>query len=117
MGGIKDWRSILGTPWEASNYSWLKLSGSAATSQIATVNYSSGTTGLPKGVEITHGNLIANVEQVTFSAQVENPRVKLDIGSKMDWLSPSLPRLRSIEYHPPGCQARDTRLCYDKVHL
>ncbi|KAK3170128.1 hypothetical protein OEA41_009514 [Lepraria neglecta] len=82
VGCIKDWRSILGTPWEASNYSWPHISDSAATSQIATVNYSSGTTGLPKGVEITHGNLIANVEQVTFSAQVEHPGVKPDIEEK-----------------------------------
>ena len=88
VGGIKDWRSILGTPWEASNYSWPQLSGSAATSQIATVNYSSGTTGLPKGVEITHGNLIANVEQVTFSAQVEHPGVKPDIEEKWIDFSP-----------------------------
>lgn len=32
-------------------------------STLATVNYSSGTTGLPKGVSISHFNIIANLEQ------------------------------------------------------
>ncbi len=31
---------------------------------IATISYSSGTTGLPKGVQLTHHNLIANTLQV-----------------------------------------------------
>ena len=82
INGIKDWHSMLGTSPEASKYHWPRLSGATAKSQIATVNYSSGTTGLPKGVKITHGNLIANVEQMTFSAQVEQPGIKLDIQEK-----------------------------------
>lgn len=77
--GIKDWRSMLGTPSEASSYTWPHLEGEAAKSQVATVNYSSGTTGLPKGVMITHGNLIANVEQVSFLHQVEQPGIKPDV--------------------------------------
>jgi acyl-CoA synthetase (AMP-forming)/AMP-acid ligase II len=78
VDGIRDWRSMLGTPKEASYYSWPRLSGAAASSQIATVNYSSGTTGLPKGVKITHSNLIANVEQSAFIANVERPGIKPD---------------------------------------
>lgn len=77
--GIKDWRCMLGTPSEASFYTWPRLIGEAAKSQVATVNYSSGTTGLPKGVMITHGNLIANVEQVSFLHQVEQPGIKPDV--------------------------------------
>lgn len=80
--GIKDWRSMLGTPSEASSYTWPHLIGEAAKSQVATVNYSSGTTGLPKGVMITHGNLIANVEQVNFLHQVEQPGIKPDAEDK-----------------------------------
>lgn len=79
VNGIKDWRSMLGTLKEASEYQWPRLPGAAARSQIAAVNYSSGTTGLPKGVKITHGNLIANVEQLAFWAQVERPGIKLDV--------------------------------------
>lgn len=76
VDGIKDWRTMLGTPSEASTYHWPCLFGAAAKNQIATVNYSSGTTGLPKGVMITHGNLIANVEQGIYIGMIEQPGVK-----------------------------------------
>ena len=33
-------------------------------SDVATLPYSSGTTGLPKGVMITHHNLTSNIEQI-----------------------------------------------------
>ena len=79
IAGIRDWRSMLGTPSEASSYIWPHLTGEAAKAQVATVNYSSGTTGLPKGVMITHGNLIANVEQASFLHQVEQPGIKPDV--------------------------------------
>lgn len=63
IDGIRDWRSMLATPSEASSYKWQQYSPLQSQKQIATVNYSSGTTGLPKGVMITHANLIANAEQ------------------------------------------------------
>ena len=64
VDNIKDWRSLLGSFEEATAYSWPQLQVGKAREQVATVNYSSGTTGLPKGVMITHGNLVANAEQV-----------------------------------------------------
>ncbi|PKI59210.1 hypothetical protein CRG98_020373, partial [Punica granatum] len=36
---------------------------------IATICYTSGTTGTPKGAVLTHGNLIANVAGSTFSVK------------------------------------------------
>lgn len=42
-------------------------------STVAALNYSSGTTGLPKGVMISHQNVIANVEQSVFMRDLEQP--------------------------------------------
>ncbi|KAL8823336.1 MAG: hypothetical protein Q9191_005952 [Dirinaria sp. TL-2023a] len=61
--GLADWRSILGSDDEATRYRWNTMNEWDAVNTVATINYSSGTTGLPKGVCVSHYNLIANVEQ------------------------------------------------------
>jgi long-subunit acyl-CoA synthetase (AMP-forming) len=57
---------MLGSDAEADAYRWPELRGDESAQTVATINYSSGTTGLPKGVCIPHRNLIANVEQSIF---------------------------------------------------
>ncbi|KAF2153565.1 4-coumarate-CoA ligase [Myriangium duriaei CBS 260.36] len=59
---IQDWSTFLPTPSASSRWSWPHLPSST----VAVLNYSSGTTGLPKGVMITHGNIIANVLQSLY---------------------------------------------------
>ncbi len=66
IDGVKDWRSFIGAPQEAEKYQWTKLDPESSKRTLATVNFSSGTTGLPKGVMITHRCLIANMEQTNF---------------------------------------------------
>lgn len=63
--GILDWREMVGSEEEANMWKWDDMT-ETADSTIATINYSSGTTGLPKGVCVSHSNLIANVEQSIF---------------------------------------------------
>lgn len=68
--GIKDWTQMAGSVAEAAQYTWDSM-GQRSTTTVATINYSSGTTGLPKGVCVSHYNLIANVEQTIFMRDQE----------------------------------------------
>jgi 4-coumarate--CoA ligase len=69
----RDWSSFLPSTAEADAYSFPELSAREATTTTATVNYSSGTTGLPKGVEVSHHNLVANLEQTIFIRYASKP--------------------------------------------
>lgn len=60
---IQDWRTMCATEDNAQHWQWDDLRGETSAKTIACVNYSSGTTGLPKGVCITHHNLISNSAQ------------------------------------------------------
>lgn len=75
--GVADWRAMLGSPSEGESYRWPQLSPHESRTTVATVNFSSGTTGLPKGVCVSHANLIANAEQSLFItyAETETPYV------------------------------------------
>ncbi|RAH76351.1 acetyl-CoA synthetase-like protein, partial [Aspergillus japonicus CBS 114.51] len=64
-GSIRRWTEIWGSSEEASLWTWDRISSvDEARTTTAVINYSSGTTGLPKGVELTHYNIIANAEQI-----------------------------------------------------
>ncbi|KAM3528966.1 hypothetical protein NHJ13051_002112 [Beauveria bassiana] len=62
--GLRDWTALLADDAAASSWTWPSLSAAEARTQLATINYSSGTTGLPKGVCGAHRNLVANVQQL-----------------------------------------------------
>ena len=69
--GIRDWRDAMaGSEKEAETWEWDPMT-ETSTTDIATINYSSGTTGLPKGVCVSHHNLIANVVQTIFIRDVD----------------------------------------------
>ncbi|PYH48412.1 acyl--CoA ligase [Aspergillus saccharolyticus JOP 1030-1] len=65
--GYRYWGELIASVEEGSRFVWDDLTrpGAAAT-QTLTLNYSSGTTGRPKGVEITHQNYVANLLQYNF---------------------------------------------------
>ncbi|KMW67368.1 hypothetical protein BDDG_12078 [Blastomyces dermatitidis ATCC 18188] len=63
---VRDWNNgLLATTQESHSYQWPELTGGEGAKTIATINYSSGTTGLPKGACVSHRNVIANVLQST----------------------------------------------------
>ncbi|KAF2790612.1 acetyl-CoA synthetase-like protein [Melanomma pulvis-pyrius CBS 109.77] len=71
--GLRDWREFLPSPEEADAYEFPHLTEKEATTTTATVNYSSGTTGLPKGVEVSHHNLVANLDQTIYMRYLKKP--------------------------------------------
>lgn len=67
LNGVRDWRDLT---TDSAEYVWDPMGQSSKTT-LATVNYSSGTTGLPKGVSISHYNIVANAEQTIFMRDQE----------------------------------------------
>lgn len=84
--GIKDWTCLLGTSQQADSWNWPTLTPKEASQTIATINYSSGTTGLPKGVCVSHSNLIANLEQSYFMRYVGTPYLKSGNAPQERWV-------------------------------
>ena len=48
VDGIKDWQSMTASVEDSKNWQWPNLDGQKALDTVACVNFSSGTTGLPK---------------------------------------------------------------------
>ena len=62
--GTRYWGELIASKEEGEQFSWNPMTtpGEAAQTLLA-LNYSSGTTGVPKGVMITHKNYVANLLQ------------------------------------------------------
>jgi long-subunit acyl-CoA synthetase (AMP-forming) len=66
----KSWTSLLVPVAHASMFKWEEFD-TVEDNRTICLNYSSGTTGLPKGVEITHYNYVANCTQVIHQIQLD----------------------------------------------
>lgn len=65
--GYRPWTLLLASPEEGAKFEWEDITDrETQKDRIAVLNYSSGTTGLPKGVMISHYNYVANSCQSVF---------------------------------------------------
>lgn len=68
-GDVRHWTELLASPAEARHFAWDELSTAQELDRTVCLNYSSGTTGVPKGVMITHKNYVSNNEGVVRVAK------------------------------------------------
>ncbi|GME48010.1 putative 4-coumarate--CoA ligase 2 [Neofusicoccum parvum] len=71
FGNVRHWSALLAEPEVGARFAWQKLTTPEELSRTVVLNYSSGTTGVPKGVEITHRNYVANTHQTLSWARMD----------------------------------------------
>jgi 4-coumarate--CoA ligase len=70
IGKLRHWTDLLDSPEVGSAYHWPDLRTDEELDRVIALNYSSGTTGVAKGVMITHKNYVANCsQQIHMSSQ------------------------------------------------
>ncbi|GLA34263.1 hypothetical protein AnigIFM63309_005686 [Aspergillus niger] len=82
--GCRYWGDLIASEDEGSGFAWDDLSSAELADRTLALNYSSGTTGRPKGVEITHKNYVANLRQFNHLSYL-NPDWK-DKQTRTRWL-------------------------------
>lgn len=88
LGTVRHWTDLWDTPENGDAYAWPDLKTREELDRVITLNYSSGTTGVAKGVMITHRNYVANC-----SHQVHMQRLAPNFEQK-------LPRIRLLCFLP-----------------
>jgi 4-coumarate--CoA ligase len=68
LGKIRHWTTLWDTEENGRAYAWPDLRTDKELDTVVALNYSSGTTGLAKGVMITHKNYVANCKQMIHIA-------------------------------------------------
>lgn len=72
MDGVEHWSRLIASRDEARGFAWREFSiRDDQANTTCALNYSSGTTGVPKGVEISHLNLVTNCEQLERIASLK----------------------------------------------
>ena len=70
----RSWTSFIASVEEGLAFKWATEDPGASTSRPAILAFSSGTTGLPKGAEITHGQVISTIMAISLKMQTGHNR-------------------------------------------
>jgi 4-coumarate--CoA ligase len=73
--GCRYWGDLVASKEEGAAFAWEELSTPTLSRRTLALNYSSGTTGRPKGVEISHKNYVSNMLQYCYFGTL-NPDYK-----------------------------------------
>lgn len=127
--GVRNWNTLLAPKAESENFVWHEPKD--AKDAICCLNYSSGTTGVPKGVMITHYNYVANAIQFkhlselhpqekerTKKASVPTPTVRTETDSysqKMVMLPPHVPRDGADNIHSGWSEEGDSSVHHEEI--
>lgn len=71
VNGVRPWTDLIASPKKGEAYSWPRLTSPSDLKRLIVLNYSSGTTGVPKGVMICHRNYVANSAQVQYVTKLD----------------------------------------------
>lgn len=77
VGMVRHWKHLIANPQQGKAFRWEEGSTMEFVQRTVAILYSSGTTGAPKGVEITHYGLVANCCQLNFLYNLD-PRFASD---------------------------------------
>jgi 4-coumarate--CoA ligase len=78
LGSVQHWTNLLDSKENGAKYAWPNLTTPDELDRVIALNYSSGTTGVAKGVMITHKNYVSNcAQQVHLSQQKPDYWTKL----------------------------------------
>ncbi|KAL2858625.1 hypothetical protein BJY01DRAFT_230772 [Aspergillus pseudoustus] len=84
--GCRDWSELLASEGDGSQFRWDELNTPELSARTLALNYSSGTTGVPKGVEVSHKNVIANILQFNHLARLDPEYAQRVVHTR--WLCP-----------------------------